>query len=150
MELNSDARPVTYRGVIHAWHLDHMGHMNVQHYVGMFDHGTWVLFSMMGLDAAWFREQNRGMAALEQNIQYKRELHAGDVIEIRSGLVELGEKTVRIFHEMRHSSGGWVAAQTTILGVYFDTAVRKSLAIPDPIRQKAQTFLIADAQKMPG
>jgi len=45
---------VTYRGAVHLHHLDHMGHMNVQHYVGMFDHATWILLAELGLTAEWF------------------------------------------------------------------------------------------------
>jgi len=86
------------------------------------------------------------MAALEQNIQYKRELRAGDVIEIRSGVLELGNKTMRITHEMRHFTGGWVAARTTILATYFDTIARKSTPLPDPVREKAQTLMAEESQ----
>ncbi len=136
---------VTYRGAVHLHHLDHMGHMNVQHYVGMFDHATWILIAELGLTAEWFREQNCGMAALEQNIQYKRELRAGDVIEIHSGVLELGNKTMRITHEMRHFTGGWVAARTTILATYFDTIARKSTPLPDMVREKAQRLMVAEA-----
>jgi acyl-CoA thioester hydrolase len=127
-----------------------MGHMNVQHYVGMFDHATWVLFSMMGLDAAWFREQNRGMAALEQNVRYLRELRVGDVIEVRSGVLELGAKTMRIAHEMRHMAGDWVAARTTIVATYFDTLARKSVPLPDPVREKARALRIKDTAEAAG
>jgi acyl-CoA thioester hydrolase len=141
---------ITYRGVVNLSHLDHMGHMNVQHYVGMFDHATWVLFATIGLDADWFREQHCGTAALEQNIQYKRELRAGDVIEIRSGILELGNKTIRLVHEMRHAVGGWIAARTTILGCYFDTVARKSVPLPDHVREKAQKLLITDAKEVSG
>jgi len=137
---------VTYRGAVHLHHLDHMGHMNVQHYVGMFDHATWILLAELGLTAEWFRDQNRGMAALEQNIQYKRELRAGDVIEIHSGVLELGNKTMRITHEMRHFTGGWVAARTTILATYFDTIARKSTPLPDLVREKAQTLMAEESQ----
>jgi len=137
---------VTYRGAVHLHHLDHMGHMNVQHYVGMFDHATWILLAELGLTAEWFRDQNRGMAALEQKIQYKRELRAGDVIEIRSGVLELGNKTMRITHEMRHFTGGWVAARTTILATYFDTIARKSTPLPDLVREKAQTLMAEESQ----
>ena len=28
---------ITYRGLVHQWHCDHMGHMNVMWYVGKFD-----------------------------------------------------------------------------------------------------------------
>jgi acyl-CoA thioester hydrolase len=137
---------VTYRGAVHLHHLDHMGHMNVQHYVGMFDHATWILIAELGLTAEWFREQNCGMAALEQNIQYKRELRAGDVIEIHSGVLELGNKTMRITHEMRHFTGGWIAARTTILATYFDTIARKSTPLPDLVREKAQTLMAEESQ----
>ena len=39
----------TYRGVVHAWQCDHMGHMNVMWYVGKFDEATWNLFAEAGL-----------------------------------------------------------------------------------------------------
>ena len=124
-----------------------MGHMNVQHYVGMFDHATWVLLAEVGLTAEWFREQNRGMAALEQHIEYKRELRAGDVIEIRTGVLELGAKTIRFVHEMRHWTGGWLAARTTLVAVYFDTVARKGVALPNAVREKAKTLTIGTFPK---
>ena len=84
------------------------------------------------------------MAALEQNIRYVRELQAGDVVEIRSGILELGEKTMRILHEMRNSGGDWVAARTTIVAVYFDTAARKGLALPESVRERARDVMVAE------
>ncbi len=39
----------TYRGVIYPWNCDHMGHMNVQYYVGKFDEATWQLFAFLGM-----------------------------------------------------------------------------------------------------
>src|SRR5215470_9329381 len=78
-EIDPSAFTVTYRGVVYPWHMDHMRHMNVQHYVGMFDQSSWVLMSMLGMDSRYFRENRRGLAALEQNIQYKSELRAGDL-----------------------------------------------------------------------
>jgi acyl-CoA thioester hydrolase len=135
---------LTFRGVVYQWHLDHMGHMNVQHYVGMFDNASWVLLGMLGMDAAWFREHDRGMAALEQNIRYVRELRAGDVVEIRSGVLELGEKTMRIVHEMRNSAGDWVAARTTIVAVYFDTKARKGLALPEAVRERIRVVMVEE------
>src|SRR3954453_9659496 len=80
-------RPVTFRGVVGAWQLDHMGHMNAQHYAGMFDHANWVLLTLLGLDADYFRENQRGMAALEQSISCKHELRAGDAVEISSAIL---------------------------------------------------------------
>src|ERR1051325_4049250 len=94
--------PVTYRGIVYPWHLDHMDRMNVQHYVAMFDQSSWVLMSMLGLDAEYFRENYRGLAALEQTIRYWSELRAGDMFEIRSAIIEIREKTMRIVHNMHN------------------------------------------------
>ena len=69
--------PITYRGVVYPWQCDHMGHMNVMWYVGKFGEATWQFFSTFGLTPSFLREQGRGMAAVQQNITYKRELRAG-------------------------------------------------------------------------
>ena len=67
----------TYRGAVYPWHCDHMDHMNVMWYVGKFDEATWNLFAAMGVTAAFLKENQRGMAAVQQNITYRRELLAG-------------------------------------------------------------------------
>jgi len=40
-ESPSSSPLVTYRGIIYPWHVDHMDHMNVQHYTGVFDQSSW-------------------------------------------------------------------------------------------------------------
>ena len=64
----------TYRGAVYPWHCDHMGHMNVMWYVGKFDEATWNLFALLGVTTAFLKENRRGMAAVQQNITYRREL----------------------------------------------------------------------------
>lgn len=77
----------TYRGVVYPWHCDHIGHMNVMWYVGKFDEATWHLLASIGLTPAYLREQARGMVAVHQEIDYKRELVAGDLIVVQSGVL---------------------------------------------------------------
>ena len=67
----------TFQGTVYPWDCDHMGHTNVQHYVSMFDQAGWNIFSDLGLTMQFFKQQGRGMAAIEQNIKYKKELIAG-------------------------------------------------------------------------
>ncbi len=122
--------PITYRGVVYPWHCDHMGHMNVMWYVGKFDEATWQFFAMFGLTPSFLREQGRGMAAVQQNITYKRELRAGDVVSIRSGVLEIREKVIRFFHEMYNDETGEIAATTEMTGVHLDTVLRKSCPFP--------------------
>jgi acyl-CoA thioester hydrolase len=107
-----------------------MGHMNVMWYTGKFDEASWSLLAQIGLTRAYFQEREHGMAALQQNITYKRELQAGDIVSIKSGILDVGEKIVRIFHEMQNEETREIAAFATITGVYMDTKARRSLRIP--------------------
>lgn len=125
--------PITYRGAVYPWHCDHMGHMNVMWYVGKFDEATWQLFSMLGLSAAFLRQHNRGMAAIEQHIAYKRELRAGDLVTVRSGILEMKEKVVRLFHEMINQGTGEISAVTVLTGIHMDIHARKACPFPEEI-----------------
>ena len=133
---------LTYRGTIYPWHCDHMGHMNVMWYVGKFDEATWHFFSNVGLPRSRFLSEGTGMAAVEQHIEYKRELHSGDLISIRSAVVEVKEKSIQFAHEMTNDETGELAARTVLVGVYFSTTARKSLALPADVRQRAQLLIV--------
>ena len=91
----------TYRGTVYPWQCDHVGHMNIMWYVGKFDEANWNLFARLGLTPSYLRESGRGMAAVQQNISYKRELLAGDIVEVKSKLLAMGDKSIRFLHEMR-------------------------------------------------
>ena len=132
---------VTYRGAVYPWHCDHVGHMNVMWYVGKFDEATWNLFARIGLTPAYLRETGRGMAAAQQNITYKRELLAGDVVEVCSSLLEIGNKSIRFVHEMRNAETGEIAATCEITGVHLDRQARKSVAFAETIRRRAADFI---------
>jgi len=133
---------ITYRGAIYPWHCDHMGHMNVMWYVGKFDEATWQFFSNLGMPRSWFLREGTGMAAVEQHIEYNRELHAGDLISIRSGVLEVKQKSIRFVHEMTNNETGELAARTILVGVYFDTTARKSLALPAEVRKRAELLIV--------
>ena len=131
----------TYCGTVYPWQCDHVGHMNIMWYVGKFDEANWNLFARIGLTPTYLREANRGMAAVQQNISYKRELLAGDIVEIRSVLLEIGDKSIRFLHEMRNAETGEIAAICEITGVHMDRQARKSTAFTDAIRKLAASQL---------
>ncbi|PHZ86648.1 acyl-CoA thioesterase [Paremcibacter congregatus] len=133
----------TYQGAVYSWHCDHMGHMNVMHYVGKFDEATWNFFSSAGLQGKAMREDKKGVVAVEQSIKYKSELLAGDVITIHSEVVEFGDKSIKFRHEMRNAETGVVAAVTTLTGLYFDKVARKAISLPDQVKTNLQTALDA-------
>jgi acyl-CoA thioester hydrolase len=118
--------------------------MNIMWYVGKFDEANWNLFARLGLTPSYLRQSGRGMAAVQQNIAYKRELLAGDIVEIRSSLLELREKSIRFLHEMRNAETGEMVATCEITGVHMDRGLRKSAPFEDAIRNIAAKHLASE------
>ena len=137
------ASEATYRGTIYPWQCDHVGHMNIMWYVGKFDEANWNFFARLGLTPTYLRQSRRGMAAVQQNIADKRELLAGDIVEIRSSLLEIRDKSIRFLHEMLNAETGEIAATCEITGVHMDRALRKSTAFSSDIREAAAKHLVA-------
>src|SRR5262245_66498434 len=131
----------TYRGAVYPWHCDHMGHMNVMWYVGKFDEATWNLFAMIGVTSAFLRENRRGMAAVQQDITYKRELVSGDTVTVRSAFLEVREKVAKFVHEMRHGVTGELAAVCVLTGVHTDAQTRKSCPFPGEILARGRSLV---------
>jgi acyl-CoA thioester hydrolase len=142
-QTHADRGILTYRGVVHAWQCDHMGHLNVMHYMGKFDEATWSLFQELGITPSYIRELERGMAAVEQKIAYKAELLAGDAVEIRSRVLEAREKVIRFVHEMHNRETGAVAATCESVGVHIDRRARKSCPFPEDILAKMRAAIAA-------
>ncbi len=132
----------TYRGTVYPWHCDHIGHMNVMWYVGKFDEASWNMFARLGLTPSYLRESGRGMAAVQQNISYKREPFAGDLVEVKSRLVEFRDKSIRILHEMRNAETGEIAATCEIAAVHIDRTARQSTPFAPAIRYAAMPHLV--------
>jgi acyl-CoA thioester hydrolase len=131
------AEPIlTYLGTIYPWHCDHMGHMNVMWYVGKFDEATWQLFASVGLPSSRLRQEGIGLVAVEQRIEYKRELLAGDTISIRSTFQEVREKALLFSHEMTNQETQELAARTFLTGVCIDLKTRKARPLPGDIRER--------------
>jgi acyl-CoA thioester hydrolase len=128
---------ITYRGTVYPWQCDHLGLMNVMWYTGKFDEASWQLFSKLGLTRARLRAEGAAMVAVEQRLEYKRELHAGDVVSIRSAVMEVKDKSIRMVHEMRNDNTGEVAAISVIVAVHLDATARRAQLLPTDVRDRA-------------
>jgi acyl-CoA thioester hydrolase len=126
----------TYRGTVYPHQCDHMGHMNVMWYASKFDEACWQLLSTYGLTASRMRRQGIAMAAVEGHIVYKKELRAGDVISVRSEILDVGNKSVRMAHQMRNDDTGDVVASMIIVAVHLDAVSRKACPLPADVRER--------------
>ncbi|MFZ0318950.1 MAG: thioesterase family protein [Candidatus Sulfotelmatobacter sp.] len=135
---------LTARGVVRPLHCDHMGHMNVMWYTARFDEATWHLFHEIEITPSYMRENQRGMAGVQQDTTYKQELFAGDVITVWSRILEIREKVIRFHHEMRNDESQAVAATTTLTAVHLNRETRKSCPFMKEILERGRLMISAD------
>jgi acyl-CoA thioester hydrolase len=131
----------TYRGFVYPWCIDHVGHMNVQSYVARFDEASWHFLARIGLTPSFLAAQNRGLVALDQRIQYRREVLPGSLLDVVTELMEIGNKTLRYLHRMRNSETAEEVASMELLVGYLDKAARRTTPLPDVVAARARAVL---------
>jgi acyl-CoA thioester hydrolase len=139
---NTAMQPLlTYRGTVYPWHCDHIGHMNNMWFAGKFDEASWNFLLQLGITPSYLRDTNKGMAAVEQSTSFRRELRAGDSVEVRTQLVEVRERVIRFVHVMFNAETGEECASCAITGVHVDMGTRRACAFADLQRRMAMDML---------
>jgi acyl-CoA thioester hydrolase len=127
-----------YKGIVQPWLCDGMGHLTTRHYLGMFDDASYhLLHQVFGYAGPFGEHQDRGWADVKHVIEYRGELMAGTLIEIRGELVKLGGKSATARYEMVNLATGAVAATLESVSAYFDLVARKAVPLTDAMRAKA-------------
>jgi acyl-CoA thioester hydrolase len=134
----------TARGTLHEWQRDHMGHINVRAYMEKFEEACWQFYAMLGMPASLLRSGELHLAAVQQNIAYRRELYPGDTVCVRTGVLEMRQKVLRFVHELTNTETGEVSATCEFTVVCLDPQARKSRAFPEEVRLRAHAFLLHD------
>ena len=123
----------TYRGTVYPWHCDFNVYMNVMHYAGKFDEGTWHFMARFGITPSYLKTEGRGMVAVEQNFKYFQEVNAGDLIYIKTELIEFKSKAIVFVHRMYDVEGDTPVAEGRMVGVHIDAQSRKAVPFPEGI-----------------
>jgi acyl-CoA thioester hydrolase len=62
-------------------------------------------------------------------------------VAVRSGVLEMREKVIKFFHEMRNDESGEIAAVCVLTGVHIDSESRKSCPFPAAIVARGQAYV---------
>ena len=122
--------------------IDLNGHVGFQFYVHRFSAAMAQALNAMGLTSAYMHEHRRGFSTFEFQLKFFKELHAGDIVAVRSGIMHLGGSSVRMLHRMRNARTGEPVAQLSQFGVNLDLDARRPARLPDDVRQKAAALVV--------
>jgi len=134
----------SFRGVVYPWHCDHLGHMNVQHYVGMFDQAAFHFESVLGLSYHDMDTRGTALVDVQHTIRYMSEQRAGSLVMVETCVIRVGTKSVTMLLRMKNTETGDVAATSERVCVFFDLKERTSLPIPDELRASFEAHLVEE------
>jgi acyl-CoA thioester hydrolase len=133
---------VVNKGIAQPWECDVMGHLTTRFYVAMFDDASYhFLYEVFDWTISAGETGRCGWADVRHLIEYKAEVSAGDVLEIRAQLQKIGTKSFTTIYEMINLAKNEVAATLESVCVYFDLEERTAIAMTNEMREKAQAYL---------
>lgn len=114
---------------------DAFGRLRFEHFFGRASDSAPHLFADWRRAIAAETGAQTAGAMLEARLAIRKYPRAGDLIEVHSGMIEIGEKTVRIAHWFLDPASGACWASLEAMTLTFDPAKRKALTYSAQLRQ---------------
>ncbi len=115
--------PITLRREVPSNWVDYNGHMNEAHYLTVFSDATDQMLNWAGMDADCVAE-GHSVFTVETHIRHLGEVDIGDRIEVRTRVLEGGEKKLHVWHEL--FAGDVLCATGEQLLLHMDMGSRRS------------------------
>ncbi|MFD4575248.1 acyl-CoA thioesterase [Streptomyces sp. NPDC058417] len=123
------SEPFSVRVTVRGYETDTQGHLNQAVYLNYAEHARWSLLQAAGITQAGLVAGGVGPVALETTVRYRRELLAGDEVDVTC-VFEWGTgKTFRIEQVIRKADGT-VAAEVSGVGGLLDLTARRLIEDP--------------------
>lgn len=120
---------------------DAFGRLRFEHFPGRISDSVPNLLSRWRQAAASDAGGQPAGAVVEARIAVRRYPRAGDLIEVYSAIVEVGEKTLRLAHWVVDPETGAPWATMEAVALTFDTATRKTIAPSPEARARVQALV---------
>ncbi|MEU6197146.1 acyl-CoA thioesterase [Streptomyces sp. NPDC047061] len=123
------SEPYSVRVTVRGYETDVQGHVNQAVYINYAEHARWSLLQAAGVTQAELIGRGVGPVGLETTIRYKRELLAGDEVDVTCAFEWSGGKTFRVVQKITKADGT-LAAEVDAVGGLLDLKARKLVADP--------------------
>lgn len=133
------------RDTVKPGEMDAFGRLGLHAYVHRFSAANAHALAAFGLTPGYMREAQRGFSTFEFQCTFTGGLAAGDPIAVRSGLLHVGNSSMRLLHVMTNERTGQTVASLEQSGVHLDLEARRPAPLPDELRQRAQAILVRPA-----
>lgn len=131
----------TYLGVVYPWQCDAIGHLTTRFYMAAFDESSWHFLREAGYDPAVLERDRIGWADVRHEIDYLRELAAGELYYIESRPLRIGNSSVVYQMEMKTSRDDASCARLVATTVQFHLDKRRATPLLPAVRERLQEWL---------
>jgi acyl-CoA thioester hydrolase len=100
----------TFTTAVNTWQCDENAHLNVQYYTEFGHEAAAHLLHQLGLGPRAQAAQGLAVRVQEDHIRYLREFRVVNAVDVRSAPVEVGERTLAVYHEVRNAADGALAS----------------------------------------
>ena len=100
----------TFSTAVNTWQCDENDHLNVQFYTEFGHEASAHRLASLGLGPRAQRAAGLVVTAAEDHIRYLREFRLVDAVEVHSAPVDIGERDLLAYHEVRNSADGQIAS----------------------------------------
>ncbi len=140
-----DAPLMLHRAAVPAEWLDYNGHMSEWCYLLLVGDAADAFFRYIGIDEA-YRAAGHSLYTAETHLRHLRECAGGDRLAVPLQLLDLGPKSLHLFHTVRDDATGEEVATAEQLLVHVDMASGRVVPIPDQLRARLEEIRKAHAE----
>ena len=123
--------------------VDYNGHMNLAFYVLAFDKATDNFYDELGIGLDYRAVENTSMFTLGINVDYQREVFAGNTLKITTQLLDVDKKRMRYIHSMYEGDEKQPVAFNECLAIHVNMLSRKSEPFPEKTQVRVDAALVA-------
>jgi acyl-CoA thioesterase FadM len=136
----------TARDVIRPAEVDVLGRAALSALIHRFSAANGQIVAAFGMTPAYMRDERRGFSTFEFKLHIQGALQAGEQVAVRTGLLHVGNSSLRLFHRMTNGRTGQLVATLEQAGVHLDLVARRPAPLPPELRDRAKAMLVSDVR----
>ena len=128
--------------------VDYNGHLNQAFYGVIFDRAIDEALMPLGLGPEYIQKKNCSYMTVESHTCFIRELMQTDRVRVTSRLLDIDDKRLHMFSEMRHAGEGWLAATVEYMFLHIDMSIRRTAPWTADLRARLEAVK-AESDRLP-
>lgn len=112
------------------------GHVNVQHYLTLYNLGGWKMLENIGFDENYIIEKKASIFDLEHHLRYLAEINVGDEVSVYNRTLNYNDKLFQGMFFIVNDTHDKLASTIEYLALHVDMKQRRSIAFSTEITTK--------------